>query len=58
MNEKGMNDVLLTGGGIIPEEDIKALKEMGVGELFTPGAATSEIANYIKEWYSKNPRNI
>ena len=58
MNEKDMNDVLLTGGGIIPEEDIKALKEMGVGELFTPGAATSEIANYIKEWYSKNPRNI
>jgi methylmalonyl-CoA mutase C-terminal domain/subunit len=58
MNEKGMNDVLLTGGGIIPEEDINALKQMGVGELFTPGAATSEIANYIKDWYSKNPRNI
>ncbi len=57
MNEKGMNDVLLTGGGIISEDDIEALKKMGVGELFTPGAATSEIANYIKEWYSKNPRN-
>jgi methylmalonyl-CoA mutase C-terminal domain/subunit len=57
MNEKGMNDVLLTGGGIIPEEDINALKKMGVGELFTPGAATSEIADYIKDWYSKNPRN-
>lgn len=57
MKEKGMDDVLLTGGGIIPEEDIKALKEMGVGQLFTPGAATSEIANYIKEWFSKNPRN-
>jgi methylmalonyl-CoA mutase, C-terminal domain len=57
MTEKGMNDVLLTGGGIIPEEDIKSLKEMGVGELFTPGAATYEIANYIKDWSSKNPRN-
>lgn len=57
MKEKGIDDVLLTGGGIIPEEDIKALHEMGVGELFTPGAATTEIANYIKEWYSKNPRN-
>jgi methylmalonyl-CoA mutase C-terminal domain/subunit len=57
MNEKEMNDVLLTGGGIIPEEDINALKKMGVGELFTPGAATSEIADYIKDWYSKNPRN-
>lgn len=58
MKEKGMNDVLLTGGGIIPEEDIKALKEIGVGQLFTPGAATSDIANYIKEWFFKNPRNI
>ena len=57
MNEKGMNDVLLTGGGIIPEEDINALKKMGVGQLFTPGAATSEIADYIKDWYSQNPRN-
>ncbi len=57
MNEKGMDDVLLTGGGIIPEEDIKSLQEMGVGQLFTPGAATYEIANYIKDWFSKNPRN-
>lgn len=57
MNEKGMNDVLLTGGGIIPEDDIKALKKMGVGQLFTPGASTSEIANYIKDWHLKNPRN-
>lgn len=57
MKQKGMDDVLLTGGGIIPEEDINALKAMGVGELFTPGAATSDIADYIKEWFSKNPRN-
>ncbi len=57
MKEKGIDDVLLTGGGIIPEEDIKALHKMGVGELFTPGAATTAIAGYINEWYSKNPRN-
>lgn len=57
MKEKGIDDVLLTGGGIIPEEDIKALREMGVGEIFTPGAATTDIAGYIHEWYSKNPRN-
>ena len=57
MKEKGIDDVLLTGGGIIPEEDIKALHKMGVGELFTPGAATTDIAGYIKEWNSKNPRN-
>ena len=57
MNEKGINDVLLTGGGIIPKEDIIELKSLGVGELFTPGASTTSIANYIKDWIGKNPRN-
>lgn len=57
MNEKGISDVLLTGGGIFPEEDIKKLKEMGVGELFTPGASTVEIVKYIKDWCLKHPRN-
>ena len=57
MNEKGLTDVLLTGGGIIPEEDIIKLREMGVGELFTPGAHTTEIAEYIKKWRSENPRS-
>ena len=56
MNEKGLDDVLLTGGGIIPEEDIKKLKDLGVGELFTPGASTKNIAVYIKEWRNLNPR--
>jgi len=56
MKAKGLVDVLLTGGGIIPEEDITKLKEMGVGELFTPGAATTEIAKYIKNWRKENPR--
>ena len=56
MNEKGLDDVLLTGGGIIPEEDIKKLKDIGVGELFTPGASTKNIAEYIKEWKNLNPR--
>lgn len=56
MNEKGLDDVLLTGGGIIPEEDIKKLKDLGVGELFTPGASTKNIASYIKEWRKNNPR--
>ena len=57
LNEKGMNDVLLTGGGIIPEEDIAKLKNIGVGEIFTPGASTTDIADYIKEWCNANPRN-
>jgi methylmalonyl-CoA mutase C-terminal domain/subunit len=58
MEEKGIDDVLLTGGGIIPEEDINQLKKMGIGELFTPGAPTYEIANYIKDWCKSNPRSL
>ncbi len=50
MKEKKMDDVLLTGGGIIPEEDMKALNELGVGKLFAPGTTTTEIATYIKDW--------
>ena len=50
MKEKGMNDVLLTGGGIIPEEDVTELQKLGVGKLFTPGTSTNDIAAYIKEW--------
>lgn len=56
MNDKGLVDVLLTGGGIIPEEDISKLKALGVGELFTPGAKTTQIADYIKSWRLENPR--
>jgi methylmalonyl-CoA mutase C-terminal domain/subunit len=54
MKEKEMNDVLLTGGGIIPEEDIKTLNKMGVSKLFAPGTNTSEIANYIRNWVKEN----
>ena len=54
MKEKEMNDVLLTGGGIIPEEDMEKLNSIGVGKLFAPGAPTSEIAGYIKEWVKEN----
>ncbi|MBU1096246.1 MAG: cobalamin B12-binding domain-containing protein [Bacteroidetes bacterium] len=56
MKEKGMEDVLLFGGGIIPAEDINKLKEMGVGELFTPGATTSEIIKFLQSWVSSHPR--
>jgi methylmalonyl-CoA mutase, C-terminal domain len=54
MKEKGMQDVLLTGGGIIPEDDMQSLHEMGVGKLFAPGATTTDIADYIKEWVKAN----
>jgi methylmalonyl-CoA mutase C-terminal domain/subunit len=54
MKEKGMNDVLLTGGGIIPEPDMEKLTQMGVGQLFAPGTATSNIVTYITQWVSAN----
>ena len=57
MKDKKIDDVLLFGGGIIPEEDLKKLKEMGVGELFTPGTSTQEIINFLKEWVKKHPRD-
>ena len=54
MKEKEMTDVLLTGGGIIPEEDMKQLNEMGVGQLFAPGTSTAVIADYIRDWVKAN----
>ncbi len=54
MKEKKLDDVLLTGGGIIPEDDMKNLNQIGVGKLFAPGTATTHIANYITEWVKKN----
>ena len=54
LKDKGLNDVLLFGGGIIPDKDIEELKRLGVGELFTPGASTRVIVEYIKSWVKKN----
>jgi methylmalonyl-CoA mutase C-terminal domain/subunit len=54
MKAKGLNDVLLFGGGIIPEQDINSLKQIGLGELFTPGTSTADIVNYIRSWVEKN----
>ena len=54
MKEKELDDVLLTGGGIIPEEDMKKLNSLGVGKLFAPGTPTNDIAEYIRDWVGKN----
>jgi methylmalonyl-CoA mutase C-terminal domain/subunit len=54
MKEKGMDDVLVTGGGIIPEADMEKLYGMGVGKLFAPGTVTGEIAQYIRDWVKTN----
>jgi methylmalonyl-CoA mutase C-terminal domain/subunit len=53
MKKNGMDDVLLTGGGIMSEEDIKKLEEMGTGRLFGPGSSLTEAVEYIKDWYAK-----
>lgn len=54
MKEKGMDDVLLTGGGIIPEDDMQQLNALGVGRLFAPGTPTHDIAGYITDWVKEH----
>jgi methylmalonyl-CoA mutase C-terminal domain/subunit len=54
MKDKGLDNVLLTGGGIIPEDDMQELYKAGVGKLFAPGAPTSEIAAYIRSWVAEH----
>jgi methylmalonyl-CoA mutase C-terminal domain/subunit len=54
MREKGLNDVLLTGGGIIPKEDMETLAKQGVGELFGPGTPTGAIIDYVRGWVAKH----
>lgn len=49
LREKGAGDILVIGGGVIPEEDIPYLKEAGIAEVFTPGTSTKEIIKFIKE---------
>jgi len=47
----GANHILLTGGGIIPSEDIEDLESQGIGRLFGPGTPTTEVINYIQDWF-------
>jgi|SRR4030095_7003919 len=54
MHAKKLDNVLLFGGGIIPKEDISKLKELGVGELFTPGTPTHETIDYVKSWVKEH----
>ncbi|MFH1227219.1 MAG: cobalamin B12-binding domain-containing protein [Planctomycetota bacterium] len=56
MNEQGLRQILLTGGGIIPEDDIKKLNKIGIGRLFTPGAPLKEIIDYINTAARKSKR--
>ena len=54
MNKNNLDNVLLTGGGIIPEQDMKELYEIGVGKLFGPGTSVQETIEYIQEWINQN----
>src|SRR5688572_16341950 len=54
LKEKGVDDILLTGGGIIPDNDMTQLQSLGVGRLFPPGTDTSDIVNYITSWVATN----
>ena len=56
MKEKKIDDILLTGGGIIPETDVKTLQNLGTGSLFGPGTPVQETIDYIETWVSENRR--
>jgi len=58
MKENGMDDVLLTGGGIIPEEEVRELESMGTGKLFGPGTPTREPIAYIKDWVGAHRKDM
>ena len=53
LDQAGRDDVLITGGGIIPKEDMEALHAQGVGRLFGPGTPTSDLVDYIKSWFAE-----
>ena len=53
LREAGRDDILITGGGIIPKEDMEELRRLGMGRLFGPGTPTSELADYIKTWFAE-----
>jgi methylmalonyl-CoA mutase C-terminal domain/subunit len=57
LDEEGAEHILLTGGGIIPDEDMAALREHGIGRLFGPGTTTSEAVSYIREWFAEHGRD-
>ena len=56
MKEKGLDDVLLVGGGIIPKKDMEELESLGMGKLFGPGTPVEETLNYITNWVKENRR--
>ena len=56
MHQQGRDDILITGGGIIPKEDMDALREQGIGQLFGPGTRTTDLIEYIRDWFAERER--
>jgi methylmalonyl-CoA mutase C-terminal domain/subunit len=56
LREQGRDDVLITGGGIIPKEDMDTLTARGIGRLFGPGTPTSDLVDYIKGWFAEREK--
>ncbi len=54
LDKENISDILITGGGIIPENDMKELHDLGIGNLFGPGTPVKEIINYIQNWVQEN----
>jgi methylmalonyl-CoA mutase C-terminal domain/subunit len=56
LGEQGRDDILITGGGIIPREDMEQLRQSGIGKLFGPGTPTSDLVDYIRGWFAERQR--
>ena len=58
LREQGRDDILITGGGIIPKEDMDALRARGIGQLFGPGTPTSALVDYIRAWFAEHEEQL
>jgi methylmalonyl-CoA mutase C-terminal domain/subunit len=58
LREEGADHMLLTGGGIIPEEDMHSLSEQGVGKLFGPGTSTTDAVAYVRDWFAAREEKV
>jgi len=58
LHEQGRDDILITGGGIIPREDMESLQGLGIGKLFGPGTPTTDLIEYIREWFSEREETL
>ena len=58
LHEQGRDDILVTGGGIIPREDMESLKTKGIGELFGPGTKTTDLVDYIRTWFAEREERL